>query len=200
MGRPWREEFFKARIVHKSDLNEITKLRNWNVMFEYVNTDYVLIKCGNFIDSKLLDLIEMKKEGISELRIKPKGAPEEVFHLSQSILLLLLMLEYLFLNLKILRGHPKARAHLPGNPLIYSDTDSAVLPLSEEFIGKSIGQMSLVNEIKEGFFIGANLYSYVNIKNEVTIASAGIDPKMLTLNDFKFSFNGDDISKDFVFV
>jgi len=33
-------------------------------MFEYANTDFVLIKCGNFIDSKLLDLIELKKEEI----------------------------------------------------------------------------------------------------------------------------------------
>jgi hypothetical protein len=33
-------------------------------MFEYANTDHVLIKYGNFIDSKLLDLIEMKKEEI----------------------------------------------------------------------------------------------------------------------------------------
>ena len=36
-------------------------------MFEYANTDHVLIKCGNFIDSKLLDLIELKKEERSEL-------------------------------------------------------------------------------------------------------------------------------------
>lgn len=33
-------------------------------MFEYVNTDFVLIKCGDFIDSNLLDLIELKKEEI----------------------------------------------------------------------------------------------------------------------------------------
>lgn len=181
-----REEFFKAKIVHKEDLNKITKLRNWNVMFEYINTDYVLIKCGNFIDSKLLDIIEMKKEEISEVKIKPKGRG------SLSSIPIAVAITG---NARISISQFK---NIPGNPLIYSDTDSAVLPLplSEEFIGKSIGQMSLVNEIKEGIFIGPKLYSYVNIKNEVTIASAGIDPKLLTVNDFNNLFNGEDISKE----
>jgi hypothetical protein len=45
--------------------------------------------------------------------------------------------------------------------------------------------MSLVNEIKEGFFIGAKLYCYVNNKKEVITASAGIDPKLLKVDEFK---------------
>ena len=66
-------------------------------------------------------------------------------------------------NARISISHFK---NIPGNPLIYSDTDSAVLPLSlsKEFTGNLIGQMSLVNKIKEGFFIGAKLYCYVNNK------------------------------------
>jgi hypothetical protein len=36
-------------------------------MFEYENTVHVLIKSGNFIDSNLLEIIELKKEKISEL-------------------------------------------------------------------------------------------------------------------------------------
>ena len=48
--------------------------------------------------------------------------------------------------------------------------------------------MSLVNEIKEGYFIGAKLYCYVNDKNEVVIASAGIDPNFLKGIEFNFVF------------
>jgi hypothetical protein len=135
-------------------------------LFEYVNTDYVLIKCGNFIDSKLLDLIEMKKEEISELKINPKKGRGGLSSIPIAVAI--------SANARISISHFK---NIPGNPLIYSDTDSAVLPLaiSEEYIGKNIGQMSLVNTIKEGFFIGPKLYCYVNIKNDVVIASAGID-------------------------
>jgi hypothetical protein len=57
--------------------------------------------------------------------------------------------------------------------------------------------MTLVNEIKEGFFIGPKLYCYVNNKNKnkVVIASAGIDPNLLKVNEFKNLLNGEDISK-----
>jgi len=81
----------------------------------------------------------------------------------------------------------KLTTYAPSNPLNYSDTDSAVLPLplSEKFTGNFIVQMSLVNKIEEGFFIGAKLYCYINNKKEVVIASAGIDPKLLNVNEFK---------------
>lgn len=154
-------------------------------MFEYANTDHVLIKYGNFIDSKLLDLIELKKEEISELKINQKR---------RGTLSSIPIAVGITANARISISHFK---NIPGNPLIYSDTDSAVLPLplSEEFTGNLIGQMSLVNEIKEGFFIGAKLYCYVNNKNEVVIASAGIDPNLLKVNEFKNLLNGKDISK-----
>jgi hypothetical protein len=154
-------------------------------MYEYANTDHVLIKYGNFIDSNLLDLIEMKKEEISELNINPKR---------RGTLSSIPIAVGITANARISISHFK---NIPGNPLIYSDTDSAVLPLplSEEFTGNLIGQMSLVNEIKEGIFIGAKLYCYVNNKKEAVIASAGIDPNLLKVIDFKNLLNGEDISK-----
>lgn len=71
-------------------------------------------------------------------------------------------------NARISISHFK---NIPGNPLIYSDTDSAVwpLPVSNEFTGNLIGQMSLVNKIKEGFFIGAKLYCYVSCTTVVQL-------------------------------
>jgi hypothetical protein len=48
--------------------------------------------------------------------------------------------------------------------------------------------MSLVNEIKEGYFIGAKLYCYVNNKIELVIASAGIDSNLLKVIDLIFTF------------
>ena len=112
-----RNEFFKAKIVNKKDLDKITKLRNWNIMFEYANTEHVLIKSGNFIDSKLLDLIEMKKEEISELKINQKR---------RGTLSSIPIAVSITANARISISHFK---NIPGNPLIYSDTDSAVLPL-----------------------------------------------------------------------
>jgi hypothetical protein len=154
-------------------------------MYEYANTEHVLIKYGNFIDSKLLDLIELNKKEIPELKINPKRRGT-----LSSIPIAVCITAYARISISQFKN-------IPGNPLIYSDTDSAVLPLplSAKYIGNLIGQMSLVNEIKEGFFIGAKLYCYVNNKNEVLKASAGIDPNLLTVNDFKNLFNGQDLSK-----
>jgi hypothetical protein len=111
-----RNEFFKAKIVNKKDLDKNTKLINWNIMFEYANTEHVLIKYGNFIDSKLLDLIEMKKEEISELKfnIKRRGTLSSIP-----------IAVCITANAIISISHFK---NITGNPLIYSDTDSAVLP------------------------------------------------------------------------
>jgi hypothetical protein len=86
-------------------------------MFEYANTEHVLIKSGNFIDSKLLDLIEMKKEEISELKINQKR---------RGTLSSIPIAVSITANARISISHFK---NIPGNPLIYSDTDSAVLPL-----------------------------------------------------------------------
>jgi hypothetical protein len=156
-------------------------------MFEYANTDHVLIKYGNFIDSKLLDLIELKKEEKSELELN-------INQKRRGTLSSIPIAVGITANARISISQFK---NIPGNPLIYSDTDSAVLPLPlpGKFTGHLIGQMSLVNVIKEGYFIGAKLYCYVNDKNEVVIASAGIDPNLLTVTDFKNLFNGQDVSK-----
>lgn len=51
----------------KLKLLSFSSIRKWNIMFEYENTVHVLIKSGNFIDSNLLEIIELKKEKISEL-------------------------------------------------------------------------------------------------------------------------------------
>lgn len=75
--------------------------------------------------------------------------------------------------------------NIPNNPMVYSDTDSVILPkpLSKDVVGKELGKMKLENIIKEGIFIGKKLYAYKNNRDEVIIASAGINNESLNWNN-----------------
>ena len=81
--------------------------------------------------------------------------------------------------------------------MIYSDTDSVILPkaLDTKYIGRDLGQLKLENEIKRGYFIGKKLYCYENINNEIIKASAGINSNQLTIQDFEQLLLGKDIIK-----
>ena len=75
---------------------------------------------------------------------------------------------------------------MPENKCVYTDTDSVVLEhkLSEQFIGKEIGQMKLEHTIQHGIFIRKKLYAIKNENNEIIIKSAGVDPLKLAWYQF----------------
>ena len=85
--------------------------------------------------------------------------------------------------------------NIPGNPCIMSDTDSAVLPypLPDHLVGKEIGQMKLVHEIKKGIFIKKKLYCLINTNNQVIIKSSGVESKNLTYESFLRLLKGETI-------
>lgn len=76
-----------------------------------------------------------------------------------------------------------------------SDTDSAVLPypLPNHLVGKEIGQMKLVHEIKKGIFIKKKLYCLINTNNQVIIKSSGVESKNLTYESFLRLLKGETI-------
>ena len=55
--------------------------------------------------------------------------------------------------------------NIPGNPCVMSDTDSAVLPypLPNNLVGKELGQMKLVSNIKHGIFIKKKTLLYLRL-------------------------------------
>jgi hypothetical protein len=77
-----------------------------------------------------------------------------------------------------------------------SDTDSAVLtkPLPDHLVGKELGQMKLVNEIKEGIFIRKKLYCILNSNNQEVIKSSGVDSSRLNYDSFKILLKGESLT------
>ena len=88
--------------------------------------------------------------------------------------------------------------NIPGNPCIMSDTDSAVLPyhLPNNLVGKELGQMKLVSNIKHGIFIKKKLYCILDSDNKVTIKSSGIDSSRLNYNSFIKLLKGESLTVD----
>jgi len=76
-----------------------------------------------------------------------------------------------------------------------SDTDSAILtkPLPDHLVGKNLGQMKLVHEIKKGIFIKKKLYCIIDTNNQEIIKSSGIDSSKLNYKSFLKLLNGESI-------
>lgn len=144
-----RTEFYSAKIVKKSDVAKIVKYNTWSVMNDYSNTDYMLIKTGKYIDSKLIEIIKDNDENAPTLKIdqRKRGTLSSI-PMAVTITAIARQLISVYKN-------------IPNNPMVYSDTDSVILPkpLSKDDVGKELGKIKLENIIKEGIFIGKKLYA-----------------------------------------
>ena len=82
--------------------------------------------------------------------------------------------------------------NIPGNPCVYSDTDSVVLTnkLPDICIGKDLGQMKLEHVIEEGIFIRKKLYALKTIDNKFIYKSSGVDSSTLNYDKFKLLLAG----------
>jgi hypothetical protein len=85
--------------------------------------------------------------------------------------------------------------NIPGNPLIMSDTDSAVLPhpLPDHLIGGELGQMKLENVITEGIFLKKKFYYIKNSNGQEIIRASGVDSSHLNYESFTKLLNGETI-------
>jgi len=180
-----RSEFYKAKIVNNKDIGDHTLFNHWKVLHGYSNTEYSLIKTGPYIDGKLIEIIKNTTD-IPEIKIdqRKRGSLSSLplaVHITATA-----------------RYGMSKYKNIPNNPMIYSDTDSVILPkiLDSKYIGKELGQMKLENKISKGIFIAKKLYAYKNTNNEVKIASAGINNSYLTWDNFEELIGGKDIVKN----
>jgi len=182
-----RTEFFTAKIVKNEDVDKMVIYNIWNAMFDYSNTNYTLIKTGKHIDSKLIEIIKDNDNDndFAEFKIDQRkrgnftSLPTAVTITARA------------------RNSISKYKNIPYNPMIYTDTDSVILPfpLNKKDIGTDLGQMKLENKIKTGIFIGKILDSYKNDTDKVIIASAGINNDLLEWNDFNELISGKSITK-----
>ena len=85
--------------------------------------------------------------------------------------------------------------------LYYSDTDSLILnkELSTNLISTTeLGKFKLEGKIKRGFFIAPKLYYLVTDTDNLIIKSKGINPNLLTEEDFSLLYSNKIIKKFFI--
>jgi len=174
------------KIVDKDEANKITKDYNYS-LFADLSPDKVLIKYSSKLPEPLRKLVkdndDKEKKNINYLEglSRTRGVPSAV-HISAAISAYARMSINKFKN-------------IPGNPCVYSDTDSVVLtkPLPFNCIGNELGQMKLEHEIKQGIFIRKKLYAIIdNMGNEI-IKSSGVNTSALNFEKFKLLLIGNSI-------
>jgi len=172
------------KIVDKKEANKITKNYNYSIFAELAE-DKVLIKYSSKIPDILTSLIKDKKDQMIENTLatisRKRGAPSAV-HISAAIAAYARMSINKFKN-------------IPGNPCVYSDTDSVVLPypLHPKYIGKELGQMKLEHQIEKGIFIRKKLYAIKDINGKIIIKSSGVKSEALNFDKFKLLLAGNSV-------
>jgi len=172
------------KILSKKEANKITKNYNYSIFAE-LGEDKVLVKYSSKLPEPLTSLIKDKKDKLNEIPIsslsRKRGVPSAV-HISAAISAYARMSINKFKN-------------IPGNPCIYSDTDSVVLPktLPLNIIGKELGQMKLEHQIEKGIFIRKKLYAIIDIMGNLTVKSSGVKSSTLNFEKFKLLLDGNSV-------
>ena len=169
------------KILSKKEANKITKNYNYSI-FADLAEDKVLVKYSSKLPEPLTSLIKDKKDKLNEIPIsslsRKRGVPSAV-HISAAIS------AYARISINKFKN-------IPGNPCIYSDTDSVVLPkeLPVNLIGKELGQMKLEHQIEKGIFIRKKLYAIIDNMGILTIKSSGVKSETLNFEKFKLLLDG----------
>lgn len=184
----------KLEIVNKESMELLDKTHNVSVISELSNNKY-LVKYNGELDPELIALYSHEISKLNKNN-QLKGDKAKLKKLglirNKTITSAVHIAAAISSYARILINDYK---NIPGNPCIMSDTDSAVLPypLPNHLVGKEIGQMKLVHEIKKGIFIKKNLYCLINTNNQVIIKSSGVESKNLTYESFLRLLKGETI-------
>ena len=179
-------------IVNKKEAENLDKNTNVSIFSELGNDKYLIRHSGQINDSirklykidplvseknKFYNKEELRKLGLNKTREVPSAV-----HIAAAISSYARIIINEFKN-------------IPGNICIMSDTDSAILtkPLPNYLVGKELGQMKLVHEIKQGIFIKKKLYYILDNNNQELIKASGLDSSKLNYNSFLNLLNGETI-------
>lgn len=182
------------RIVDKKEGDDLYRNTNVTVFSELTDNKYLIKYNGKITDNikKLyskdsLTLEKNKTISYSKEQLKNSGINKN-FTVPSAVHIAAAIASYA----RILINEYK---NIPGNPCVYSDTDSAVLtrPLHNNLVGVRLGQMKLEQKILKGIFIRNKLYCIINSKGQEIIKSSGIDSSRLNYELFIKLLNGGSI-------
>lgn len=180
----------RIRIVNKETADKLVKKYHYTYFAE-ITKDKILIKHSYKLNEKLRRLYEEEEEFIKNDELdyfsKERGIPSAV-HISSRISALARVRKLRKLSINIFKN-------MPGNNLLYSDTDSLVLekPLPDYLIGKELGKWKLEAHIKKGVFIRPKVYYYEDVNGQIKKVCAGVKAESLSINDYKKLGRGEEI-------
>lgn len=173
----------KIKIVSKDEATKI--LQGYHVSyFASISDENVLIKYSSKLNEKLRRIYSKEDKLIQlETNFKKERGVVSAVQISCAIA------AYARLSINPFKN-------MNSNKLYYSDTDSLVLEnkLSENIVGKELGQWKLEAIIKKGIFIRPKLYSYYTEDGSLKKVASGVDSNKLTYEDYEAMANGNSVT------
>ena len=164
----------RIKFVSKDEANKI--LKGYHVSyFAGISDENVLIKYSSKLNEKLRRIYSKEDKLIQfETNFKKDRGVVSAVQISCAIA------AYARLSINPFKN-------IISNKLYYSDTDSLVLEkkLTENIVGKELGQWKLEAIIKKGIFIRPKLYSYFTEDGILKKVASGVDYNKLNYEDYK---------------
>jgi len=164
------------RIVNSKELAKINNEFNIETI-SHISKDKFLLKYTERLPETLRNFMkELEKDIVNESKIKDlikeRGVPSAI-QIASAIAGYSSASMFKFLN-------------IPGNPCLYSDTDSVVLKdkLEDIYIGKNIGQMKLEYNINKAIYLGKKVYAVDRTDGEIIKKAVGMNSKQLSMQDY----------------
>jgi hypothetical protein len=173
----------RIKIVSNDEANKILKCYHVSY-FTSISDENVLIKYSSKLNEKLRRIYSKEDKLIQlETNFKKERGVVSAVQISCAIA------AYARLSINPFKN-------MISNKLYYSDTDSLVLEnkLSENIVGKELGQWKLEAIIKKGIFIRPKLYSYYKEDGSLKKVASGVDSKKLTYEDYEAMANGNSVT------
>jgi DNA polymerase type B, organellar and viral len=173
----------RIKIVSNDEANKILKCYHVSY-FTSISDENVLIKYSSKLNEKLRRIYSKEDKLIQlETNFKKERGVVSAVQISCAIA------AYARLSINPFKN-------MISNKLYYSDTDSLVLEnkLSENIVGKELGQWKLEAIIKKGIFIRPKIYSYYKEDGSLKKVASGVDSKKLTYEDYEAMANGNSVT------
>ncbi len=170
----------KIKIVSSEEAERLVKRYHYSYLAE-LDDGRVLIKFNAKLNEKIRQIYAKEENELNANKYNFKKERGVV----SAVQISAFISAYARLSINLFKNRPD-------NPVIYSDTDSLVLPhpLDSSLVGPELGQWKLEAEIEKGIFIRPKLYAYYTKDGILKMVAYGVDAKKLSFKEFELLLDG----------